>query len=110
VELLGLPQRADAVYLKVCGKSGSQDWASIVQDSADTLYSMWAESASATGKGASVAQQEPFGAQLSRLAIHTSNLAKGHSILANLEMASLHLHVLITNVSVFELLRQGQIM
>jgi len=71
---------------------------------------MWAKSASATGKGASMAQNESVGAQLFRSAIHTSNLAKGHSILANLEMASLHLHVLIMNVSAFGLLRQSQIM
>ena len=71
---------------------------------------MWAESASATRKGASVAQKESFGAQLFRSAIRTSNLAKGHSILANLEMASLHLHVLITSVSSFGLLRQSQMM
>jgi len=71
---------------------------------------MWAESANATGKGASVAQKESVGAQLFRSAIRTSNLAKGHAILANLEMASLHLHILIMNVSAFGLLRPSQIM
>lgn len=105
--MLGLPQRADAICLKVCGKFGSHNWVSVVQNSADTLKSMWAESASATG---SVAQKESFGAQLFRSVMRTNNLAKGHSILANLEMASLHLHVLIMNVSVFGPLRQSQIM
>jgi hypothetical protein len=112
VEVLGLPQRADAIYSKVCGKSGSLNWVAVLQDSADTLNSMGGPSAgaSAAGKGASVAQKESSGAQLFRSAIHKGTLAKGYSILANLEMASLHLHFLIMNVSAFGLLRQSQIM
>ena len=49
-------------------------------------------------------QEESVGTQLFYSAIHSSKFkAKGYSILANLEMASLHLHILIMNVSLFEL-------
>lgn len=94
------------IDLKVFGKPGSgvQNWIFLLQQ-AFKIFSQLPESKDPTNAvpgGSGNSSLESSAVKLFRSAVLKQHEACGAAIFANFELAALHLHQILTNVSVFE--------